>query len=274
MKLLARYAITKRCWKQIAVLGMAASVVLAASSAGANDHNNIDANRPLSFDDAESIGLGEQSLEIGAAFVKPHGRSAGGEFEVEYLYGFAPNTHLSIGIDPRVGGRAGNDDTRFDPGNLSVGVFHNFNREYGNTPAFAVRADAEFPTGRDSQGVDFRLRGIASKTVGQYDRLHLNVDLNVKSQPEDDERRVAPGVILGYSRPLGYPRRFDRTGLAELGVRASEEEGGGAVVSAGIGLRQQVGYQSVLDIGLKSEFAGGNGDRDELRLVVGYSTAF
>ena len=266
MKPLARYA--------IAVLGTAVSVVLAASSASASDHNNIDANRPLSFDDAESIGLGEQSLEIGAAFVKPRGRSVGGEFEVEYLYGFAPNTHLSIGIDPNVRGRTGTEDTGFDPGDVSVGVFHNFNREYDNTPAFAVRADAEFPTGRDSQGVDFRLRGIASKTVGQYDRLHLNLDLNVKSQPEDDERRIVPGVVLGYSRPLGYPRRFDRTGLAELAVRASSEEGAGAVVSAGIGLRQQVGYQSVLDIGLQSEFAGGNGERDELRVVVGYSTSF
>jgi hypothetical protein len=46
----------------------------------------FDANRPLSFDDAESIGLGEQSLEVGAALIKPHGRSVGGEFEVEYLY--------------------------------------------------------------------------------------------------------------------------------------------------------------------------------------------
>jgi len=45
-------------------------------------------------------------------------------------------------------------------------------------------------------------------------------------------------------------------------------------VSAGIGLRQQVGYQNVLDIGLQSDIAGGDGERDDLRFVVGYSTAF
>src|SRR4028118_500593 len=161
--------------KAIAVLGTTAFVALVASSARAVDHNNIDANRPLSFDDAESIGLGEQSLEVGAALIKPHGRSVGGEFEVEYLYGFAPNTHLNIGLDPSVGGRTGTDDTRFDSGDVSVGLFHNFNREYDNTPAFSV-----------------------------------------------------------------------------LGVRASEENEGGAIVSAGTGLRQQVSYQSVLDIGLQS----------------------
>lgn len=266
MKPLARYT--------IAVLSTAVSLMLAINSARANDHNNIDANRPLSFDDAESIGLGEQSLEVGAALLKPRGRDVGGEFEVEYLYGFAPNTHLNIGIDPSIGEEEDTDYTRFDPGDVSVGVLHNFNREYGNTPAFAVRADAYFPTGRGSQGVDFRLRGIASKTVGQYDRLHMNVDLKVNTETEESERSVIPGLILGYSRPLGYPRRFDRTVLAELGVRASEEEQGGAVVSAGIGLRQQVGYQSVLDIGLKSEFARGDGEPDEVRVVVGYSTAF
>jgi hypothetical protein len=245
-----------------------------AAPARAVDHNNIDANRPLSFDDAESIGLREQALEVGGALVLPHERDVGGEFEVEYLYGFALNTHLVIGIDPAVGGRADSENTDFDPGDLSIGVFHNLNREYGNTPAFAVRADTYFPTGDDSQGVDFRLRGIASKTVGQYDRLHLNLDLDVNTQTEEEERSVVPGLILGYSRPLGYPRVFNRTILAEVGVRAGEEEGTSAITSAGIGLRQQVGYQNVLDIGLQSDFAGSDGERDDLRFVVGYSTAF
>jgi len=62
--------------------------------------------------------------------------------------------------------------------------------------------------------------------------------------------------------------------LAELGVRASEENEGGAIVSAGIGLRQQVGYQSVLDIGLQSDIVGDDGERNDVRLVAGYSVAF
>jgi hypothetical protein len=264
--------LTKRA---LAVLGATAFVVLAARPARAVDHFNIDANRPLSFDDAESIAFGEMSLEVGAAIALPSDRDVGGEFDVEFLYGFALNTHVSIGIDPVVGGRADSEDTDFDPGDLSVGIFHNFNREYDNTPAFAIRADTYFPTGDDSEGVDFRLRGIASKTVGQYDRLHLNLDLNVNTETEADERSVVPGVILGYSRPLGYPRRFNRTGLAELGVRLGDEEGTDAVVTAGVGLRQQVGYSSVLDVGLQGELATGDDDQqDQLRFIVGYSTAF
>lgn len=258
----------------ISSLSITASVLAISTSVYAVDHNNIDANRPLSFDDAESIGFREQSIEFGGAIVAPEANDLGAEFEIEYLYGFAPNTHFNIGIDPAFGARVDSEETDFDIGDVSVGIFHNFNREYDNTPAFAVRADAHFPTGKDSQGVDFRLRGIASKTVGQYDRLHLNLDLNLKTDAEAGERSVTPGVILGYSKPLGYPRRFDRTILAEVGVRGSEHEDGGAVLSTGIGLRQQVGYQSVLDIGLQGDLGISESEESQVRFVVGYSLAF
>ncbi|HEY9849123.1 MAG TPA: hypothetical protein V6D28_06675 [Leptolyngbyaceae cyanobacterium] len=266
MKLITKQAIAAFCITALMMSG--------TTKARAGDHNNIDANRPLSFDDAESIGYREQAIEMGASLLLPRDGDVGGELEIEYVYGFARNTHFHIGINPSIGGSADTKDTRFDPGNVSVGIFHNFNREYNNTPAFAVRADAHLPTGRDASGVDLRLRGIASKTVGQYDRLHLNLDLNVKIDADSDERAFVPGVVLGYSRPLGYPRRFDRTFVAEVGVRGGEHKGDGAIASAGVGLRQQVGYQSVVDIGLQTDFAGDEGDRSQLRLTAGYSFSF
>ena len=251
-----------------------ASTVLAVNPAMAVDHNNLDAGRPLSFDDAESIAYREQAIEFGAGLNLPSNRSVGGSFDIEYLYGFALNSHLVIGIDPSVGGKADTDETDFDVGNLSVGVFHNFHREYDNVPAFALRGDVGFPTGRDSRGVDLRVRGIASKTVGQYNRLHLNLDLNVKTDVDAEERSVIPGLILGYSRPLGYPKRFDRTFLAQMGVRASQDTKGGAILLTGVGLRQQVSLRSVVDIGLEGDIATGAGERSELRLKVGYSFGF
>lgn len=240
----------------------------------AGDHNNIDANRPLSFDDAESIGFREQSLEFGTGVNWSDSQDFSGEFEVEYLYGFALNSHFSIGIEPRIGQLKDSNETEFDIGDLAVGIFHNFNREYNNTPAFAIRTDASFPTGRDSQGVEFRLRGIASKTVGQYDRLHVNLDLIAKTETEPGERSIIPGMIIGYSHPLGYPRTFDRTLVAQLGISASEETEGTAIVSPGIGLRQQVSPQSVLDLGLKVDWDVSNSEESELSLVMGYSFSF
>lgn len=240
--------------------------------AHAVDHNNVDANRPLDFDDAESIALHEQDFEIGASLAnqRPGGGALSGE--IEYLYGFAPNTHLNVGIDPSFA-RQNGGKRRFDVGDLSLGVLHNFNREYGSTPAFGVRADAFLPTGRDSKGVDFRLRGIASRSFRQFARLHLNLDLNLNNGRESGERRVQPGVIVGYSQPIGYPTRFDRTLLAQIGYRANPERSEGGIVNLGIGLRQQITVRSVFDLGLTSDVSGGQ-NRETLRLISGYSTAF
>lgn len=260
--------------QKILFWGAIASTITAVNPALAVDHNNLDAGRPLSFDDAESLAYREQSIELGAGLNLPSNRRVGGSFDIEYLYGFALNSHLVIGLDPRVGGKADTDDTGFDVGNVSVGVFHNFNREYDNVPAFAIRGDVGFPTGRDSRGVDVRLRGIASKTVGQYNRLHLNLDLNLKTDTDGEERSLIPGLILGYSRPIGYPKRFDRTFLAEMGVRASQDRSGGAILLTGVGLRQQVGIRSVIDLGLEGDLATGAGERSELRFKVGYSLGF
>jgi hypothetical protein len=252
--------------------------LLAAGLAGparAVDHNNIDAHRPLSFDDGEAIAYREQSLELGLSAGWPRGRPLGVGLDVEYLYGFAPNSHLSLGFEPSFGGRAGEESTAFDFGDVSLGLFHNFNREYGSTPAFSLRGDVFFPAGRDAKGVATRLRGIMSKHAGQYGRLHVNVDLNANPGAARDERQFVPGLVLGYSRPIGYPTTFTTTGLAELSVRAGEERGIGAVLGIGLGIRRQVGVRSVLDLGIQSDVAGWDGAaRDRVRLIAGYSYGF
>jgi hypothetical protein len=257
------------------VLATALSTVLALAAARptfAVDHNNIDAGRPLDFDDAEAIAYREKAFEFGGALVKPRSGKMGLEGAVELLYGVAPDTHVSLDLDPRYGS-GGGEKRRFDAGAVGLGLFHNFNREYGNTPAFSLRADAYLPTGRDSRGIDFRVRGIASRQLRGYNRLHLNLDLGINNRARRDERMTQPGVILGYSRPLGYPTRFDRTVLAQVGYSTNEERGESGITTVGVGLRQQVSVRSVFDIGLKSDITGGR-HRDAFQLVAGYSTQF
>jgi hypothetical protein len=248
---------------------------LLALPARAVDHNNIDAGRPLRFDDADAIAFREQALEFGLGLGLPRRSPLGLRLDAEYLYGFARNSHLSVGFEPSLGGRAGEESTAFDFGDVELGLFHNFNRQYGNTPAFSLRGDVFLPSGRDSRGVGFRLRGIASKQAGQYGTAHLNVDLNANPSAGRGEREFFPGVTLGYTRPLGYPTRFDTTGLAELSVQAGEKSGTGPVIGIGIGLRKQVTVRSVLDVGLQSDLIRVNGaPGDRMRFVVGYSTGF
>ncbi|HVF85572.1 MAG TPA: hypothetical protein VM821_06300 [Abditibacteriaceae bacterium] len=235
------------------------------------DHDNVDATRPLDFDDAETIAFREQALEFGASLVKSDGEKAGVAGEVEFLYGFAKNWHLNVGIDPSY--LSQNGSRRFSGGNVSLGVQHNLNRETESSPAFGFRADAHLPTGRDARGVDFRLRGISSRKFGAYGRLHLNLDLFVNSSARADESSTRWGAIAGYSRPVGYPTRFDRTLVAQIGLRANESRGESAVTTLGIGMRQQVTPRSVFDIGLKSDVTGGR-NRETLQVVAGYATAF
>jgi hypothetical protein len=252
-----------------------AVLALAATPARAVDHNNIDAGRPLSFDDANSLAFGERALEFGFGLNAPRRGSAGLASHLEFLQGFALNSHFSIGFEPSVGGHGGSGSRRFDPGNVSLGLFRSLNRETDRSPALAVRADVLLPTGRESRTTGVRLRGILSRHVAQHDRLHVNVDLNLRPGARGDEREVSPALVLGWSRPLGYPIRFDTTGLAEIAVRQSEEKSEGAVVSVGVGLRRQMTVRSVLDVGLQSDVAAArNTARDALRLIAGWSTSF
>ena len=266
-----------RLTRSLFVAGGFLSLLLTALPALAIDHDNIDAGRPLRFDDAESIAFRERAVEFGLAAYSPFRRGGiGVGFAAEYLYGFKVNSYYSVDFDPSVGARSGSGDKRFDAGNIGLGLFHNFNRETLTRPAFSARVDAYLPTGRGSRGTQFRLRGIMSRTFNQYSRFHINVDANVQTSARDGERSFLPTVTLGFTRPLGYPTYFNRTGLAEVGVRASQETGRGAIFYGGVGVRQQVTVRSVLDLGMQSDFAVTNSGaaRDNVRLIVGYSTQF
>jgi hypothetical protein len=251
---------------------LCAFVPLWLKIAFAVDHTNLDAGRPLEFDDAYSVAYREQSLEIGGALAKPARGKIGASGSMEYFYGFAKNSHLAITFDPQYSSED-NGARRFDFGDASVGLFHNFNREYGNTPALAIRLDASLPTGRNSSGVSLRARAIASKKFGARGKLHLNLDGIFSGSSRSEERKFQPGAILGYSQLLGYPRRFDRTFVTQLGWRANSLKNDDGVTTIGVGMRQQVGVQSVFDIGVLSDLTGGD-TREKLKLAAGYSTQF
>jgi hypothetical protein len=261
------------------LLGPMAALLAAAVGplppAAAVDHNNVDAGRPLSFEDAESIAYRERAVEGGIMLRDGRGRRLGAQAHLGFLYGFALNSHLGMEAVPAVGGRPGSDRTGTDLDELSIGAFHNFNREYDGRPALSLRGDVSLPVGREARGLGVRLRGIASRAAGQYGRLHLNVDLPFEPDAERGERELQPALLVGYTHPLGHPRRFDRTGLAELGVRSGATSGSGPVFLAGIGLRQQMTVRSVFDVGLEADIAGGGGaPRDRFRLAAGYSVSY
>ncbi len=244
---------------------------LMGSALAQSDHNNIDSGRPLRFDDAYSIAFRERALEFGISIDTFRRSAPNYGFRAEYKIGFAKNQDVGITFDPSYIG----SDRRFDPGNVEIAYFNSLRREIGNSPALAYRIELGLPTGRDSEGVDAKFRAIATRALGQYDRIHLNVDANVVSSPRGDERTVAFGAILGYTNPLGYPRRFDQTMVAEFAVEESRIRGEGYAGSVGIGLRRQLSPRTVFDIGIESAlFSTRGATKSPFRLTVGYSMGF
>jgi len=241
------------------------------SLAAANDHNNLDSGRPLRLEDAYSIAFGERVFEFG--FRMDTFRRAAHAYigKAEFKYGFAKNQDFGIGFEPAY--LSGNRS--FDAGNVELSYFNGIRREIGNAPALGYRVDVELPTGRDAEGVEFHLRGIATKALRQYDKVHLNLDLRASTNREPGERNLTWGAVFGYSTPVGYPRRFDQTFLAEFGFEQSPMRGGGYTGSIGIGLRQQVSERSVFDLGLQGDvFTTQGGVRSPFRAVIGYSLSF
>jgi hypothetical protein len=137
------------------------------------------------------------------------------------------------------------------------------------------RLDVGLPVAGSQRGVETRLRGIFTKSLHQYDKFHVNVDVNYRTSPKGGERSTTVGAILGYSSPVGYPRHFDTTLLAEFGVEQSKLDEGGAHGWVGIGFRRQISAVTSMDFGIQSDvFAAKRVSRSPLGVTVGYSFSF
>lgn len=242
-----------------------------AGALAQSDHNNIDAGRPLSFDDASSIAFRERALEFGLGLDTFRRKAANYGFRSEFKYGYAKNQDIGISFDPFYNGA----ERRFDAGKVELAYFNALRREINDSPALAYRFEVGLPTGRESQGIDVRFRAIATKSLRQYDKLHLNLDVIGSTSPKPGERRVTFGAILGYTNPLGYPKRFDTTLAAEFGIQQSRLDGQGYVGTAGLGIRRQLSPRTVLDFGIQSDvFATRGAVQSPFRLTLGYSVGF
>lgn len=220
-----------------------------AIAAAQTDHDNLDAGRPLLFEDAEPVAYRTMAFEYGFGLNAPRRRSLGLDGTFEFIYGLALNGQLEFGFEPSIDGRRSGRVDAYD-----IAYLHSFRQEIKNQPALALKVEASFP-GQLGEKTNYRVRGIATKTVGRFDRVHLNLDADIQSQ-------TRLGGVLGYSHPIGYPREFNTTGLAEVAYYDRR-------LALGLGVRRQISPRSVLDFGIQSDLAA-----RPLRLIAGYSTSF
>ncbi len=247
----------RRLW----VAGLAFMLVIPAVAA---DHRNLDAGVPLSVDDAYPIKFREPTLQAFAPYRKfrrgPHEGGVFGEFE----YGIARDFQFNIGT--RVFGRS--QGRNEGSGDVDLGVLYNFNTETMRTPAFALKAEAELPTGVHSQGTDFNLKAIMTKSAG-FNRVHLNLGHTFVTSPRLDERRHRWQGIAGWDRPIALQTLL----VADMVIGESERRGGQVVSLVEIGIRHQL-TPRVVASGSMGFGLSGEADRQQFFIGFGISRSF
>ena len=256
--------------RQVVACLLGAVLMWTAAPLFALDHDNLDPNRPIWMEDAYAIPKGEIGLEGGVRFNDRREGRTSVTFQPQIIYGAFANTQIEIQgdlfTDPRslVGANKSGD--------LHLGVLYNFNTETLSLPAFAVRVEADLPTGVNSKGVDTQLTGILTRSFGRL-RVHLNAGYSVIGSPQGQERPGAYRAVAAVSYPLGYPTSFRDTLIASVYSRQSDLRGQQNHTGVEIGIRHQLTSRVVLDGGLGTEFVG-PADRAALLGTVGVSVGF
>lgn len=226
---------------------------LVATPAWAIDHNNLDEGRPLRFEDAYPIAYGELSAETGAQFVLNRHKTDRFAFPLEVLYGAYWN--LQVGVGSTLSTQPRTIDGPEKSGDLRAFALYNFNQETLRLPALAAKLSLDLPTGEHSHGVDTKLTGIVTRSLGPA-RVHLNLGYEFVGSASDGGRNGRYDVVLGAQYPLGYPHHFDTTLLADVFTQQAVRSGETNPSGIEVGIRRQIAPLVVIDAGVGTEVAG------------------
>ncbi len=243
---------------------------LPVNAAYAIDHDNLDEGRPLRLEDAYPIAQGEWALETGAGLLAHRNSQARGQFVAEILYGLAPNLQVSLGTTFLTDPKRIEEQTK--SGDLQLSGLYNFNQETLNLPAFGVRMTVNVPSGTASSGVDFRIKGLVTKSMGRLS-VHFNPAYEVFSGTTPFERDGRYELALGASYPVGAPKHTLTTLLGDVFTEQAPRRGDPQIAGAEIGVRHQWTPWTVLDAGIGTEFAGPS-NRSSFFATVGLSVGF
>jgi len=209
---------------------------------------NLTEGQPLHLDDAEA-GHGAQ-VQGSLRYTRTDDNQDQYYLSPQLQVGFGQYWHYQIAV-PTMAGAA----DRTTSGDVQFLLFRQLNTEQGQRPAFAVAGEATLPSGVHSAGLDTRLKGIMSKSIGSApgrDRIHLNADWYHNAGRHPDERSHYYGAVLGYSHAWGQStalildfwrqqqRQIGQTyNLAELGVRRKVSDKAVASFAGSAGIAQQ-----------------------------------
>lgn len=121
------------------------------------------------------------------------------EYELEIEYGIAPNHELIFELPVALGD--GHVDGNAD---ITLGWHWKLWDEQDWIPAFAMRNYGRFPTGVDSSGVDYKWRGLFTKTITpDLFRLHFNPFFScIAGDNNENARAFQWGAAIGADYKL------------------------------------------------------------------------
>jgi hypothetical protein len=248
-------------------LTLLATGLIAAPAAAQTDYYNLDKDRPTRVEDAYTTKqyAWEFKLVPLTLIGQPDGSTAyQPELELKYglLPGFDVEAGASVPLSPLTGDiGAGNVE-------LDVSAMLNLTVETRSLPALGVRATMHAVPALDDP-LSFELKAMATRTLFQYVRLHLNGAVGLGDERHED---WWAGAALDYTLPFdgvlflvsGYAARMNRD---HFGDPADDLRW-----HTDAGLRYQMTPTLALDAGLGRSWSGPGGD--EWRLTLGLAHEF
>lgn len=175
------------------------------------------------------------------------------EYELEIEWGVAENHELIFELPFQVG--EGDVDGN---GDLTLGWHWRLMKEEGSRPAFALRNYLRLPTGSDSNGVDYELRGLITKTITPgCTRLHLNpFAKSINGDNEPEARHFQWGAAVGIDHRLNE----HLTLIADYIYSNGEEEHTRDNHEAELGLDWEIDERQSLGIAVMTSLDGDTHD--------------
>lgn len=183
-------------------------------------------------------------------------------YELEIEYGLIENHELIFEVPTQIG--EGDEN-----GDITLGWHWRLWEESDGWPAFAIRNYFTLPTGTGSEGVDYELRGLFTKTlIPGSTRFHVNPFLRVVDTDDDDEDPGIPfipnedeedeerdfqwGVALGVDHWL----RENLLLIADYKYSSSEHEGWRDQHTAELGIDWHIDERQTLGLAAEVSLDG------------------
>lgn len=221
-----------------------AGMACLALPAWAAQPGDISEGAPLTVEDTQVTAAGKRSYQLPLMLERTSNGDSRARFTPQLKFGIARNLQATVAIPVLMGSA-----DRTGSGDIRLGLQGKLNEEAGWLPSFGAALRVDLPSGRDSQGVDTRLKLLATKSLPGQQRVHLNAIFENNQDPRATERSNRRGAVLGYDVQLRSGTllladyvveqaqtrgRHDR--LLEVGMRQKVKEGVlGLGVGAGLG---------------------------------------